>query len=286
MRARRPAWWIALISMPAAALLVAAPLPAAEPAPEPEPASPAEPAELDPKAAPPARRYRPFVDRGNAIPAPYAMGTLTLGSNVHMGAPTQAEVGLGFAVGLTPRVWLDGSLGTLRWAPALVFHSATIGPNVLVVDTPAFELDAMVHLSGPSDDGRPVEQIEPAFYTVAHVDHALRVDTEVAFDVNPGPTTTYGFKVPTALSFQLTEHVYASINTGVTLGSFADARESAAIPAGISLGWSDYLTPTGPQVIAISPAILWPQLLRPWAGEPFRPGVFAVGITFYYAWKY
>ncbi len=214
------------------------------------------------------------------------MVTLGLGPNVHIGMPTQAEVSLGFAVGLTSRIWLDGSVGTLRAAPSFVFHSAQIGPNALLVDTPSLELDAMVHVSAPADDGRPVEQIEPGLYSVAHVAHALRVDTFVGVDVNPGPTTTVGVRVPTALSFQLTEHVYASVNTGVTVASFADARETTAIPAGLTLGWSDYLAVTGPRGIAISPSITFPQLVRPWADEPFRPGILTCGITFYYVWKY
>jgi hypothetical protein len=266
VRARRQLGWVAL-----AGALVAAPALAAEPA-----------------SKPPSRphRYRPYVDRGNAIPAPYALGALTLGANVHMGVPTQAELSLGYGVGVTQRIWLDGSVGTLRAAPSLVFHSAQVGPNLLVVDTPEFELDAMVHVSGPSDDGRIVEQIEPGLYTVAHVAHALRVDTALYFDVNPGPSWTFGLRLPTAFSFQLVEKVYATVNSGVTVNNVADPRESTAIPIGLSLGWSDYLSPAGPPAVAISPSINFPQLVRPWANEPFRPGVVAVGLTFYYVWKY
>ena len=281
MRARRQAWWIGLLSSAVAAPAFAAPT---EPAPKPAPPAP-KPGPPAPKPAVP-HRYRPYIDRGNAIPAPYALGTLGLGTNVHVGAPTQAELSLGFAVGLTSRIWLDGSVGTLRVAPSLVFHSAQIGPNALLVDTPAFELDAMVHVSAPSDNGRPVEQIEPGLYTVIHLDNVLRVDTSLGVDVNPGPTVTSGFRVATALAFQVTEHVYAAVNTGVTLANFADPRETTAIPAGLTLGWSDYLTPKGPQAIAIVPAILFPQMVRPWANEPFRPGILSCGITFYYDWKY
>jgi hypothetical protein len=269
VRARRQAWWIALGCAIVAVPGLAAP---AEPAPK--------------QAPPPPRTYRPYVDRGNAIPAPYALGTLGLGNNVHIGSPTQAEFSLGFAAGLTPRIWVDGSIGTLRWAPSLVFHSAQIGLNALLVDAPSFELDAMVHVSGPADDGRYVEQIEPGLYAVAHVAHALRVDVNPAFDVNPGPRTTYGLRVPTAFSFQLGEHVYASVTTGVTVGSFADAGATTAIPAGLGFGWSDYLGTKGPRAIAIAPSISFPQLVKPWANERFRPDILTWGITFYYVWKH
>jgi hypothetical protein len=281
VRARRHAGIFALTSVLAAAPALAAPIePAARPPPRPGP----KPA-LQALSRPP-RTYRPYVDRGYATPAPYAYGSLGLALNLPAGSPPQAELSLGFGVGLTSRLWLDGSFGTLRWAPSAVFHSAQIGPNLLLLDTPALELDAMLHVSGPSDDGRPVELVEPALYAVIRVEHALRVDTSLAFDASPGPTPVYGIRLPAAFAFQITEHLYASVGTGVTVGSFADPAESTAIPAGLTLGWSDYLHATGPEVVAIVPSIAFPQLLRPWAGEPFRPGVVTAGVTFYYAWKY
>jgi hypothetical protein len=267
VRARRQVGWVALLGA-----IAAAPAFAATPGPAPK--------------IPPHRKYRPYIERSNSIPAPYALGSLGLATNLHAGLPPQGELSLGFAVGLTPHIWVDGSVGTLRWAPSLVFHSVQVGPNAVLVDTPSFELDAMAHVSGPADDGRLVEQIEPALYTVVHIGHALRVDGTLAFDVNPGPTTTFGVRLPAALSFQITNHVYASVSTGVTVGNLARASESTAIPAGLAFGWSDYLRPTGPQAIAISPSISFPEIWRPWAREPFRPGTLTVGLTFYYVWKY
>ena len=297
MRARRKGWEIALFGVVVAApALDASAQPAARPA-EPAPRAGEQapragevgprPGEPVPKPGPsPPAKYRPYVDRSNYIPAPYALGVLGLATNVHIGRPAQAELSLGFAVGLTSRIWLDGSFGTLRWAPSLVFHSAQIGPNALLVDTPGFELDAMLHVSGPADDGRIVEQVEPALYAVIHVEHALRVDLNPAFDVNPGPTTTYGFRLPAAFAFQLGDHVYASINTGVTLANFGDPRESTAIPAGLSFGWSDSVGPKRLPAMAILPTISFPYLVKPWANEPFRPDVFSVGILWEYVWKY
>ena len=147
---------------------------------------------------------------------------------------------------------------------------------MLLVDTPAFELDGWCSVSAPSDNGRPVEQIEPGLYAVAHLDHALRVDTSLAFDVDPGPTMTFDLRVPAALAFQLTEHLYASVSTGVTLGSVADARESTAIPGGSR--WLERLPrPDGPAGHRDLPVDHLPQLVRPWANEPFRPGVVISG---------
>jgi hypothetical protein len=254
VRARRQVGWVAILGA-----IAAAPAFAAAPGPP--------GGKSAPKTAPP-RKYRPYVDRTNSLPAPYALGSLGLATNVHAGLPPQGELSLGFGVGLTPRIWVDGSVGTLRWAPSLVFHSAQVGPNAILVDTPSFELDAMAHVSGPADTGRPVEQIEPALSTVVHLAHVLRVDGTLAFDVNPGPTVTFGLRLPAALA------------------NFADLGESTAIPAGLAFGWSDYLRPTGPEAIAISPSISFPEMWRPWAREPFRPGSLTCGITFLYVWKY
>jgi hypothetical protein len=268
VRARRQAWRVALLGAIVGFVVVPTR------------------AEASPPPTARHRKYRPYVDRSANLPRPYAYGTLGLGTNVHIGLPPQDELNIGFGVGLTPRVWLDGALGTLRVAPSLVFHSAQLGPNLLIVDTPAFELDATMHLSAPADDGRPIEQIEPGIFTVAHAGHALRVDTGLFLDINPGPTSTVGFRLPAAFAFQLGEKFYASVNTGVGTGSFADAGQTTAIPAGLTLGWTDYLGPKGAEVIGFMPSINFPELLKPWADEAFRPGLFSVSITFIYLWKY
>jgi hypothetical protein len=239
-----------------------------------------------PPAAPPPRKYTPYVDRGQSLPAPYAYGTLGFAANVHTGTPTQAELGLGGGVGLTPRVWIDGSVGTLRVAPSFAFHSAQLGPNVLLLDTPPFELSATVHVSAPADDGRPIEQIEPGLFAVAHFEHVLRLDTGLYLDVNPGPTTTVGLRVPAGFAFQITEHAYAIVNTGVTIASFSDPLVTTAIPAGLTLGWGDRLGRQGGPAVGVLPSISFPELVKPWAKEPFRPGALSCGITFVYVTKY
>ncbi len=246
-------------------------------------ASDAEPP-VDP-APPSSRKYTPYVDRGMSLPAPYAYGTLGVAANVRIGVPTQLEWTLGGGVGLGPRVWIDGAVGTLRVVPELVFHSAQIGPNMLIVDTPPFELSATVHVSAPADDGRPIEQIEPGLYGVARYGHALRVDAGLFFDLNPGPKVTTGIRVPASFAFQLAEHVHAVVTTGVTTTSFAEAGRTTALPAGLTLGWSDYLHPTGPQSIGLLASLSFPELVKPWAPETFRPGYFIFGITFVYVTK-
>jgi hypothetical protein len=232
------------------------------------------------------RRYTPYVDRGNSVPAPWAYGTFAYGAILPPHGPALVELSLGGAIGLGPRVWIDGAVGTLRLAPHVLFHSLQIGPNVLLVDTRPFELDATLHVSTPSDSGLPIEQIEPGLMTVGHIGHALRVDSGVFFDVNPGPTTTLGFRVPAAFAFQITDHLYAAINTGVGTRTFADARNTTAIPLGATLGWSGYVGRDGSWVIALMPSVSLPELVKPWGRETFRPGFVTWSFTFLFASKY
>jgi hypothetical protein len=105
----------------------------------------------------------------------------------------------------------------------------------------------------------------------------LRIDSGLFFDVNPGPTTTFGLRVPANLGFQITEHVYAAVTSGVTVSNFADAAGSTAIPAGLTFGWSDKLS--SGQSVGVSPSISFPELIKPGTPEIFRPGNAVFGVT-------
>jgi hypothetical protein len=225
------------------------------------------------------RHYTPYVDRGAAVPAPYVYGTLGVGGIVRPEQRPQVELTLGGGLGLSQRLWVDGYSGTLRVAPELLFHTAQIGLSALLFDDPALELSAMLHVNFASDDGRPVEQIEPGLYVVARAAHEARVDTGLFLDVNPGSATPLGLRVPVAVGFQLSTHVHALLSTGVTVGSFDDAGRTTAIPAGVGFGWSDYLG-EGPESVALLPSLSFPELWKPGAREPFRPGYAVFGVTF------
>ncbi len=236
----------------------------------------------DEPAAP--ARYTPYVDRGNAVPAPFAYVQPGITATLRAGRPAVMEASLGFAAGLTSRLWVDGALGTLKMTPDLGYHSFQIGPNAMLVDTPAFELAATTHVSFAADDGRLVEQIEPGLFWVARAAHKLRLDAGLFVDANPGATATFGLRVPLSFSFQLTTRVFASVSTGMTVGSFADTRGTTAIPLGVALGWGERLAlGARPVGVAVLPSIVFPELLKPGATEAFRPGFVAVGLTFIFA---
>jgi len=230
--------------------------------------------------APPPRKYTLYVDRGMSLPAPYVYGTLGFTGTARTGSAAQLEGSLGGGIGLTKRLWIDGSSGALRVAPELVFHSAQLGVSAQLVDTPAFELDATTHVAFAAEDKRPIEQVEPGLFAVVHVPHELRFDAGLYLDVNPGAEGLLGARMPVGLSFQIVPKVHATLNTGVTVGSFADPRGTTAIPAGLTLGWSDNVG-QGKQAIAVLPSVSWPELVKPGTEERFRPGYAVVGVTLF-----
>jgi hypothetical protein len=248
------------------------------------PATPTAPATAPATTAAPAppARYTPYVDRGQSLPAPYAYAAPGLTATLRTGKPTLLEASLAGGVGLTSHLWVDGTLGTLALTPRLSFHSVQIGPNALLVDTPAFELDVTTHVTIGAEDGRPIEQIEPGVFSVIHAGHTLRFDAGLFVDANPGPTTTFGVRVPVSVAFQLTDHVYGIVNSGVTVGDFADTAKTTAIPAGLTLGWGDRVgRGAHPLGFGVLPSISFPELIKPGAAELFRPGYVAFGITLF-----
>lgn len=233
----------------------------------------------------PPPRYTPFVDRSMYLPAPFAYATLGSTGTLRGGDAAMVDGAVGGGVGLSSRVWIDGSVGTFQMAPRAGYHSPQIGLSALLLDTPAFELDVTTHVAFAAADGRPVEQIEPGFFAVVHVAHKLRLDGGVYLDVNPGPTPSLGGRAPLSLGFQITEKVHGQLNSGVTVGDFADPGGTTAVPLGLSLGWIDRLGgPRGPS-FGVLPTVTFPELWKPGAEASFRPDYATVSLTLVYVGK-
>jgi hypothetical protein len=242
-----------------------------------EPTGPPPPAPGRPPAPAP---YTPYVDRGNAVPAPFAYAQPGFTATWREHKPTLLEGNLAFALGLASSVWIDGSVGTLTMAPRLRFHSVQVGPNVVLVTTAAFELDLATHVTFASAGGRPVEQIEPGVFAIARAAHRVRLDTGVFVDANPGAAAAFGLRVPASVTLQLGAHTFASVNTGVTVASFSDLGGTTAIPMGATFGWGDRFGPaTHPVGILVEPTFLFPELIKPGAAEPLRLGYVALGLS-------
>ncbi|APR83780.1 Hypothetical protein A7982_09129 [Minicystis rosea] len=257
-------------------------------------ASPGQQPVADPEAPPfavrppppPAPRYTPYVDRGMSLPWPYAYGALGTSSTMREGERTIVDGSLGGGIGLTKRLWVDASSGTLKMTPEVGYHSPQIGLNAQLLDTPAFELDATTHVTFASEDGRTVEQVEPGLFSVLHVAHKLRIDNGLYVGINPGEKTTVGLRAPVGIGFQITPRVHAVINTGVNISDLGDARCTTVIPMGLSLGWSTRIGPgANAPSIGILPTFSFPELIKPGADDVIQLGYATAGITFVYVSK-
>ena len=235
---------------------------------------------------PPAPRYTPYVDRGISVPWPYAYGTLGTSSTMREGQRTVVDGSLGAGVGLTKRIWVDGSPGTLQMTPEVGYHSPQIAVSAQLLDTPAFELGATTRVTFVSEDGRTVEQIEPGLFSVLRVAHKLRIDNALYVGINPGERTTVGVRSPLNIGFQITARVHAVVNTGVKISDLGDVRCTTAIPMGLSLGWSTRVGPgANAPSIGILPTFSFPELIKPGADEVIQLGYATAGITFVYVSK-
>ncbi|MFT3773702.1 MAG: hypothetical protein QM820_50655 [Minicystis sp.] len=222
-----------------------------------------------------------------SLPWPYAYGTLGFSGSRRSGENPTVESSLGGGVGLTERLWIDGSAGSFKMAPKPSYHSPQVGLNVLILDTPAFELDATTHVTFLAEDGRTVEQVEPGFFSVLRIARKVRVDNGLYVDVNPGPTTTVGLRAPVNIGFQITNRVNAVINTGVSINDLADTAGSTVVPMGLTLGWSTRIgNKKDAPSFGLVPSFSFPELLKPGAEETiWNPGYATVGITFVYVSK-
>lgn len=194
------------------------------------------------------------------------------------GRRPQLEINLSGAVGLSRNLWLDASLGALQVAPSVGIHSPRVGVSVLLLDSPALELDAIWHITFASQDRRPIEQIESGLSSVLHLPHRLRLDTALYLDVNPGSEALLGLRLPLDFGFQITRHIHAVVNTGVTVPNLHDAR-TTTIPVGLTLGFSDRVG-AGRESFSVLPSISFPNLIKPGASRIFWPGHTQVGVTF------
>lgn len=286
MAFRRAASWsvalAAVVGASAAGSAVAAEREAEESLPPPR--AIAAPRRVAPRSAAAPPRYTPFVDRGAALTAPWAYGTLGWAATAQRRTRTELEGNVGGGVGLTSRLWIDGSVGVLRIAPDTGYHSPVIGLGVLILDRPGVEIDAALHVGFASADRRPVELVEPGLFGVARVAHKLRFDGGVYVGIHPGGTELVGLRVPASVAFQITERIHAVIGSGVTVDDLRSAA-TAAIPLGLTLGFSD-LVGERPWSLGVVPSITLPELVKPGTPERFRPDYVVVGITFVAASKY
>lgn len=197
----------------------------------------------------------PYVDRGRMLGA--GQGFLTMSAS----AGSTLDASMGGGIGITDRVSLEGSFGTLALSPRARYHSPQAGLWLGIVDTPPFELDATTHVTFGLVGEEFIKTFEPGAQAVFRMGHALRFDLGAYLPMTPNGRV--GLRIPAALAAQLNNWIHASVSTGISFEDMHDAHRTASIPLGITLGCSVPLARGGYLVVAPSLA---------WSGIPARSG--------------
>jgi hypothetical protein len=216
-------------------------------------------------AKPPVQPITPYVDRG-LLYGP-AQGGITVGLSANT-APidgSYADTSLDVALGLTPHLTLDGSLGTLSISPGGRYRGPRAGVWIGLVDTPPLELDAAAHIAFGVGDESVFHELEPGGVAVFRIADAVRIDVGAYLPMSPdwksrrgtsglGTPFVTGLRAPISVAVQITPYLHAAVSSGVTLPNLAEGR--VIVPFGVSLGAT--LPLGGGGYAVVSPSVSWP----------------------------
>ena len=183
-----------------------------------------------------------------------------------------AETSLGVGLGITDRLSLDGSLGTIVLAPHVRSSGPQVGAWLGIVDTPPLEIDATAHVTFGAAGESTLAKYEPGAVAVIRPGPVrLDVSAYVPVTVDGG----VGLRAPVMLAVQLGPYLHTAVTSGVTLSRIGDG--SAALPFTLALGCSVPLGARG--YAAVVPSVAWPTLVGRQGSDPGGPGVIEVGAT-------
>lgn len=228
-------------------------------------------------AAPLDATPTPYVDRGLLMGRGQAYAVFGVTARSAPISNSTLETSLGLGVGVTNRVSVDGSLGTLSLAPKTQYKSPNVGVWVGVVDTPPFELDATARLNFGVGEGKVVSSVEPGAAAIFRFGHAVRLDTGAYVPISPGSTTTVGARIPAAVGVNLGPYFHIALSSGVTIEDMRKAPSSLVVPLGVSIGVSAAFPGGGG--MGLTPSVSWPRLVDTGRADRNAPIVTVVGAT-------
>ena len=237
-----------------------------------EPAAPADEEAQAPSVA-------PYVDRGLLYLPGQAGFTLRLRTSPDTWDGAAADVTLGLAAGITPRLTLDTSLGTLAIGPRVFYNRPNVGLWYGLVDTPPFELDATTHLGIDVGGANVFSQVEPGMVAILRAEDDVRLDVGAYFPVPLDGVRSVGFRMPIRLAAQLDEHVHVAVDSGLDYQSLGAQADRTSIPLGFSVGCTFPLGEGGYAVL--TPSVSWPRFLSVQTGDlaPTGPGPMVVAVS-------
>ncbi len=221
-----------------------------------------------------------FVDRTYSLPAPLSYGVLSFNATrprEEQGNTFETSVGGG--IGLTSRLGVEASLGTLAMTPKVRYQSPQLGLFFTALDAPNLEITALGRVTFDVSEGRIVDRVEPGVLAITRVPHTVRFDVVAWVPVSPGEHTKVGLKVPVNVGFQLAEHWHAIAQSGVTVNDLTDVRAGVLVPVGATVGYSDKLA-SGAGV-GVAASLSFPELLYLGGPSPDGPQPVVAGVAMY-----
>jgi hypothetical protein len=214
----------------------------------------------------------PYVRRGMLYGAGQA-GLSVEGRAEHVaGHPSAVVASLGIAFGLTSRLSLEGSLGSLTLAPQLRYRRPAAALWVGLVDTPLLEVDAALRLTFGPGEGRFLQELEQSVVAVIRPGDALRIDAGVSLPTALAADGAIGLRAPVQVAVQINPYLHAAIASGLTVSALG--RTPAAVPLGLTLGCTVPLEGGGYAMVA--PSLTWPHFA---SGEAAGLGTFVLGVA-------
>jgi hypothetical protein len=195
-------------------------------------------------------------------------------------APPQAGavlgVDLGAALGLTDQISADATFVPLELAPRFRYGNPTFGVSYLLVETRPYDVAADVHVTFNTGRGSAIQPLEPGVLMVLRFDPDIRVDTGAYVPLTLGRRSAVDVRIPAGVAVQLTNRIHASANTGLTVKDITRPARSAAIPFGLSAGFS---TPVSRGIVVdVRPFISWPDFVTPGGTQAINAATFVAGV--------
>jgi hypothetical protein len=218
----------------------------------------------------------PYANRGMMYgPAQGGFG-LTVKGNT---APIHGSLGdasLNMAVGITPWLTLEGSLGTLSFERVVRYHDPRLGLWIGLVDTVPVEVDLTASTTFGTGLEHPLRAFEPGAVGVFRLGGAVRLDAAAYVPITSTEDShVVGLHAPVQLAVQLTHDVHLAVSTGIDVGDFASGL--VTVPLGVTVGYTMPLGSGG--YVMLSPSLAWPRFLEFRSTGVTGPGPLTIGFS-------
>jgi hypothetical protein len=217
----------------------------------------------------------PYVSRGMLFgPAQGGLG-FSFQMNTSPIEHSRADASVSLAVGLSSRVTLDGSLGTISAETVARYHDPRLGVWVGLVDTEPVEVDVTAGATFGTGLEPPLRAFEPGAAAVFRIGGDARIDASAYLPLSMDGTHVVGLRVPAQLALQLTHDLHFAASTGVTMGDLSSGV--VTVPLGVMVGYTVPLGSGG--FLMLSPSLTWQRFVEVRGEGIGGPGPLSIGVS-------